>query len=71
MSEAIILANDFRKNGKVTEMVKRRNDVSVETYMEHAKKNLCISMMYLKNTNEIEMINLVTGARKVMTSKIK
>ena len=71
VSEAIILANDFRKNGKVTEMVKRRNDVSVETYMEHAKKNLCISMMYLKNTNEIEMINLVTGARKVMTSKIK
>ena len=71
VSEAILLAKDFRKNGKATELVKRKSDVPVETYMEHAKNNLCISMMYLKNTNEIEMINLVTGARKTVTTKIK
>jgi ATP phosphoribosyltransferase regulatory subunit len=71
VSEAILLANEFRKNGKVTELVKRESEVSMETYMEHAKKNLCISMMYLKNTKEIDMINLVTGARKVMTTEIK
>jgi len=71
VTEAIVLARDFRKNGKVTELVKRNENISVDTYINKAKKNLCSSMMYLKNTNEIEMINLATGATKTVTSKIK
>ena len=70
-AEAITLAKDFRKNGKVTELAIRTKEVSVEAFIEKAKKHFCSSMMYLKNSNEIEMINLVTGATKIVTSKIK
>lgn len=69
--EAILLAKDFRKNGKITEIVKRKPEISVEDYMLQAKKNSCISMMYLKESNDIEMTNLATGASKVVKSKIK
>ncbi len=69
--EAILLAKDFRKNGKTTEIVKRKPEVSVEEYMLQAKKNSCISMMYLKASNDIVMTNLATGASKVVKSKIK
>lgn len=69
--EAILLAKDFRRNGKITEMAKRKPEVSVEDYMLQAKKNSCISMMYLKASNDIEMTNLATGASKVVKSKIK
>ena len=71
MTEAIALAKDFRKNGKITELVHKSENISVDSYIEKAKKNLCSSMMYLKSTNEIEMINLITGATKSVTSKIK
>lgn len=71
VTEAIALARDFRKNGKVTELVNRKEEVAIERYIEIAKKKQCSSMMYLRNTNEIEMIHLPTGARKTVTSKIK
>ncbi len=69
--EAILLAKDFRKNGKTTELVRRKEEVSLEDYMLQARKNFCISMMYLKETNEIVMTNLTTGVSKVVKSKIK
>ena len=69
--EAILLAKDFRKNGKVTELVKRKAELSLEEYKALAKKNSCISMMYLKASNDIEMTNLATGASKIIKSKIK
>ena len=70
-SEAILLAKDFRKNGKVTELVKRRQEVSLDEYKTLAKKNYCISMMYMKASNDIEMTNLATGTSKIIKSKIK
>lgn len=69
--EAIRLASDFRKNGKIVELVHKKEDITLEEYMAQAKGNLCTSLMYLKDTNEIEMINLATGTRKSLTSKIK
>ena len=57
--------------GKNTELVLRRRDVSLKEYISCAQRNLCVSMMYLKNTNEIEMINLATGTTKIITTKIK
>ena len=70
MAEAIKLANDFRKNGMRVELVRKEN-LTTELYLEQAKSNLCTNMMYLKKSNEIEMIHLATGAKKIVTSKIK
>ena len=69
--EAILLAKDFRKNGKITEIIKRKNEISLEEYKVQARKSSCVSMMYLKSNNDIEMINLATGASKIVKSKIK
>ena len=70
-SEAISLAKDFRKNGKQTELARKSESHDVESYVAYAKQNMCISMMYLKSNNEIEMINLLTGKVKTVTKKIK
>ena len=70
-SEAVALAKDFRKNGKQTELAKKNASQSLEAYVTYAKQHMCISMMYLKKNNEIEMINLLTGKTKTVTKKIK
>lgn len=70
-SEAISLVKEFRSKGKHTELVKKNPEKSLEEYEAYAKQNLCISMLYLKSKNEIEMINLVNGKKKIVTSKIK
>lgn len=70
-NEAISLVKEFRSKGKQTELVKKDKNVSVDRYASYAKQNLCISMLYLKNTQEIEMINLLNGKKKVVTTKIK
>ena len=70
-AEAIIIAKDFREKGKQTELVLKRKDVSIKEYIECAKRNLCVSMMYLKKSNEIEMVNLLTGKNTRVAKKIK
>ncbi len=70
-NEAVSLAKDFRKNGKQTELAKKNDAKNLEAYVSYARQNFCISMMYLKKNNEIEMINLLTGTTKIVTKKIK
>ena len=70
-AEAIALAKDFRNNGKQTELAKKCTEIALEDYISYAKQNLCISMMYLKKTKEIEMINLLSGKKRVVTKIIK
>lgn len=70
-AEAILLAKDFRNKGKQTELVLKHKDKSIEEYISCAKRNLCVSMMYLRNTNEIEMVNLLTGKSNRVSKKIK
>ena len=69
--EAINLAKEFRANGKPTELVLKREDKKIEEYISCAKQNLCVSMMYLRNTNDIEMVNLLTGTGKSVSKTIK
>ena len=69
--EAILLAKDFRKKGNNTELVLKRAEKSLEEYIACAKRNLCISMLYLRDTNEIEMVNLITGKSNSISKKIK
>lgn len=70
-AEAIKLAKDFRKSGKPTELVKKRPDKNLEEYISCAKQNLCVSMLYLRNTKDIEMVNLITGTGKSVSKTIK
>lgn len=70
-AEAIKLAKEFRNSGKPTELVKKRNEISFESYMDCAKRNLCVSMMYLKNAKDIEMVNLLTGTIKSVSKNVK
>ena len=69
--EAIKLAKEFRASGKPTELVKKKDDITFDAYMECAKKNLCVSMMYLKNAKDIEMVNLLTGTVKSVSKTVK
>lgn len=70
-AEAIKLAREFRENGKPTELVCKREDKTVEEYASCAKGNLCVSMMYLRSTKDIEMVNLVTGTVKTVSKTVK
>ncbi len=69
--EAIKLAKEFRNSGKPTELVKKKEDIDFEVYMECAKKNLCVSMMFLKNAKDIDMVNLLTGTVKSVSRTVK
>lgn len=70
-SEAIKLAKEFRSSGKRTELTKKRADKTLEEYISYAKQNLCVSMLYLRNTKDIEMVNLLTGTGKSVSKTIK
>ena len=69
--EAIALVKDFRQNGKHVELAKKAIDKAIREYVSYAKRNLCVSMMYLKQNGEIEMVNLITGKAKIVTKNIK
>lgn len=69
-AEAILLAKEFRSSGKQTELVLKREDKSIEEYISCAKRNLCVSMLYLRNGKDIEMINLVTGSCKRVSKNV-
>ena len=68
--EAIKLAKEFRTGGKQTELVKKNNDKTIDEYISYAKQNMCISMLYLKDTKDIEMINLLTGTAKSVSKTV-
>lgn len=70
-AEAIKLAKEFRANGKPTELVLKRDDKAIEEYISSAKQNLCVSMMYLRSSNDIQMVNLLTGTGKSVSKTIK
>ena len=70
-AEAIKLAKEFRNSGKRTELTKKRDDKSLEEYIAYAKQNLCVSMLYLCNAKDIEMVNLLTGTGKSVSKTIK
>ena len=70
-AEAILLAKEFRSNGKQTELVLKRQDKSFEEYITCAKRNLCVSILYLRNEKDIEMVNLLTGTCKKVSKNVK
>lgn len=67
--EAIHLAKEFRSKDKNTEILRRDPDRSVEFYTEYAKRNQANSMLYLQDSNQIRMVNLLTGEQKIVKSR--
>ena len=66
--EAIALAKDFRRKAKNTELIKKAKDKLLEEYVEYGNEYYAGSLIYLKKSGEITMINLVTGEHKIVNS---
>lgn len=59
--KAIRLANSFRQNGRITELIKKDVDCSLDIYIQNAQKNFGRYMIYLKEEFLVDAINLLTG----------
>lgn len=66
--EALSLARDFRRKGKDTELLFRRGDKTLKDYIEYGNEYYAGNMIYLQQTGEITMINLITGEQKTLNS---
>lgn len=67
--EAISISKDFRKKSKNVELLKKAKDKLLEEYVEYGKEYYAGSLIYLKQSGEITMIDLVTGEHKLISSK--
>lgn len=67
--DAISLVSEFRSNEKSAELLKKEPDKELETYKEYGKNNLCGNLLYLKESGEIVMTELLTGVTKTMKSR--
>ena len=62
--DAIRLAKDFRANAKNTELIKKSPEKGLEDYIRFGKEYYAGSLVYIKKSGEITMVNLVTGEQK-------
>ncbi|MEF9941059.1 MAG: ATP phosphoribosyltransferase regulatory subunit [Lachnospiraceae bacterium] len=67
--EAYSLATEFRTKRKNTEVILKSNEIAIDTYLEYGKRNHAHSMLYIQDTQEILMFNILTGERKVIRDK--
>ena len=66
--EAISLARDFRRKGKNTELLQKDADKELNAYIAYGNEYYAGSMVYLSDTGEVEVINLITGEQKNVNS---
>lgn len=66
--EAISLARDFRRKGKNTELLRKDADKELNAYIAYGNEYYAGSMVYLSDTGEVEVINLITGEQKNVNS---
>ena len=62
--DAIRLAKDFRAKAKHTELIKKSPGKGLEDYIRFGKEYYAGSLVYIKKSGEITMVNLVTGEQK-------
>ena len=62
--DAIRLAKDFRAKAKHTELIKKSPEKGLEDYIRFGKEYYAGSLVYIKKSGEITMVNLVTGEQK-------
>lgn len=66
--EAISLARDFRRKGKNTELLQKDADKELNAYIAYGNEYYAGSMVYLSDTGEVDVINLITGEQKNVNS---
>lgn len=66
--DAIKLAKDFRAKAKNTELIKKSPEKGLEDYIRFGKEYYAGSLVYIKKSGEITMVNLVTGEQKDVNS---
>ncbi len=66
--EAISLARDFRRKGKNAELLCKDEEKELEAYLSYGNEYYAGSMVYLSDTGEVEVINLITGEQKNINS---
>lgn len=62
--KAISLAKECRSKKNNTELLRKRPKDSLDVYIQYGKKNGASSLLYLQESEPIEMINLRTGKRR-------
>lgn len=67
--EAISLACSFRNKGRCIELLKREIEDEREPYEEYAKRAGISAMLFLRDDQKIEMVNIQTG--EVKTADLK
>lgn len=67
--EAISLACSFRNKGRCIELLKREIEEEREPYEEYAKRAGISAMLFLRDDQKIEMVNIQTG--EVKTADLK
>ena len=67
--KAVALAQDLRKKAKNVEMIKKAKDRLLEEYVEYGREYYAGNLIYLKKTEEITMVNLVTGEHKIVNGQ--
>ncbi len=66
--EAISLARDFRRKGKDTELLPKDAGKKLEEYVTYGNEYYASNLIYLSDTGEITMINLITGEQKTVNT---
>ena len=66
---AVSLAMNFRSKGKNIEIIKREPEDDRKKYEDYARNSSIMSMLYLQDNYQIEMLNLITGEEKTVTAK--
>lgn len=64
--QAVVLACSFRKKGRNIELIKRELEDERDIYEEYAKRTSAAAMLYLRDDQKIEMVNLRTGDEKLV-----
>ncbi len=62
--DAVTLAKDFRSKAKNTELIKKEKNKLLEEYVKYGKEYYAGTLIYIKKTGDILMINLITGEQK-------
>lgn len=68
-AEAISLAGELRQNEKNAELLKKDHEKELGVYEEYGRNNLCGTLLYLKESGEIEITELLTGTTKTVTNR--
>ncbi len=68
---AITLASEMRASNKVAEILELEPERGLEYYISHGKENFCKNLLVLKGDKSIELVNLITGDRRIVNNSSK